>query len=424
VLTVIAVVMGLIGVPVLLVWPAPWAHLVPRRFRRFLASRPVAGAFAVAGPPTLFICGAWTWLIVRASTRATNFGSVTLIVLLVSAIFGGLTAAASVRAVRVWVIGWTLRDPELAAPAGGSTEPAPVGDTRPATELARPARHQGDRVLRNASTWLISVGTGWYFLGRTIQAGSGNVSAPDWWWLVTLGLVTAGAVVWVGRRVRWHGHGRSNAPYGSWLALSGVARAYDLEVHRPAGEWVRRWTPQLFKPRQMRMPAAVWPWAATGDIDGGKILVAAQFFRAAGREGITKFRVRTCCILRVEGAQLPHVVISEREAVRPTARNNSLAFEHEAFNRSFWVSGPNARGVYDIVHPRQMLLMLQQLPDGVQLHTGGHLVAAVTDEPVSVEHLLDMVSVVRETARMLPSYLAPSAGYVQAARASQVRERM
>lgn len=79
----------------------------------------------------------------------------------------------------------------------------------------RRARHRRDRQLRNVGRWLVSVGAAWYLLGRGLQLIRHDVSAPGWWWGVTLTLLVCGGSIWVARRVRWRAAGRSSSPYAS-----------------------------------------------------------------------------------------------------------------------------------------------------------------------------------------------------------------
>lgn len=414
-ITVTAVAFGLVGFPILLVWPRPWARIVPFRWRRHVVARPLLATALTAGPVALVMVAVWSVLIVRASSRATNFGNVAIIVVIVAAIFGLMSAGAVVRAIRTWSIDWCLADPGLLA-ANAVTDASTVSagvwrtNSEPITWGLndgldqRPVRHRRDRKLRNAGRWLVAAGGCWYVLGRGLQLGSrGNV--PDWWWIVTALLATAGALVWAARRRRWHSQSRSNTPRASLAALQAVADSYNLGVHQPAAEWVRSWAPIAFIPRASVIGASQWPWAATGAVGSGNMLVAVQYARMRNRAGLTEMHTRTVCVVRVPHARLPYVTVSEREGVDPRDRRESIPLELEEFNRSLWVSGADARGVYDVIHPRAMALLLRRLPDGAWLRTGGETIAAITDEPVSAEHLRELVDFALASAQLVPTYL-------------------
>ena len=159
----------------------------------------------------------------------------------------------------------------------------------------------------------------------------------------------------------------------------------------------------------MTVGPALWPWGAIGSHNGTPLLLAAQRAQVRNRTGLTVTRVRTACITRCRGLRLPHVVVSEREAIPPALRHQSAQFELEEFNRSLWVWGSDLKGVYDVIHPRAMAHIIRNLPDGSRLLFSGDLIAATTDEPVAPAQLHGLIECVTDSARFLPSYLANSA---------------
>jgi len=269
----------------------------------------------------------------------------------------------------------------------------------------RPARHRPDRLLRNASRWLAAVGMSWYLLGRAAQIGRHDADAPSWWWTVTVVLLLAGAVVWVARRMRWRTDGRRHsltAPGGNFDA---VLREAGLAVHRPAGPWVADWAPPAFVPASAVTGPALWPWAGTGVVNGMPVLIAAQHGQFRNRTGLTGGRARTACAVRLQRARLPQVVIAERESIPPRQRHASIPLESESFNRSLWVYGPDARGVYEVVHPRVMARALRELPDGASVVMHGETLAVISDEPVSLLQLRQILTFTVRFAELTPSYL-------------------
>ena len=409
----------LLAAPVLFVWPRPAGRLVPRRWRRRLIARPLAGPLLIAAPVTVFVSAVWSVLVPRSADQDRSAGHVVVVVVLITLIFGGITAAAIVRAVRAWIFDWSLTDISIPAPApcvavewADMAGPQPPVTAYPSTnhagELARPVGHRRDRQLRNASRWLTSAGVSWYLLGRVLQVTRHGSSVPGWWWVVTLALLLTGGCVWVARRSRWRAAGRSSSPRASAEALAQLAADYNLALHRPAGEWVRSWAPIAFIPNASTSGPSQWPWAATGTFGGARLLAAVQYARMTNRAGLTTRRTRTSCAVRLPGARLPRLTICEREAIPPASRHQSIALELEAFNRSLWVWGPDARGVYDILHPRAMTLALQSLPDGSRVHVAGDTIAVVTDEPVSPTHLRSFVVFAQASVGLLPSYLRPN----------------
>jgi hypothetical protein len=250
---------------------------------------------------------------------------------------------------------------------------------------------------------------GWYLFGRLMQFVWRNGDAPGWWSNVALALLGSGLFVWAGRRVRWHRSGRSHAISATSSAVDSIAAAYGLQIHRPAGPWVSTWAPAAFLSAEATVGPALWPWAATGMADGTPLLLAAQRAQVRNATGLTSTRVRTACIARCAGLHLPHVVVSEREAIPPALRHQSIQFELEEFNRSLWVWGRDLKGVYDVVHPRAMAHVLRNLPDGARLLFSGEVIAATTDEPIAPAQLHGLIECVTQSARLVPSFLAKPA---------------
>ena len=412
-LVIAGVVLALLIAPILLVWPSGWARIVPRRWRSSFVERPgvltaavtlVVGGWAATAMTPLILAHGDPGMSVRQ--KATAVGLVWLI-------FGGLTATAVIRTLRVGIAQWAIASQPTRAPA--SAWPIVTPERLLATPLLsadhiagpdhRPEQHRLDRALRNATRWLAAAGTLWYLVGRIGQVSQDNADAPSWWWPVTFVLLVTGIVTWIARRIRWRADGRGDSLTSPGRQFESMLRELGLAMHRPAGTWVGAWAPAAFLPANAITGPALWPWAATGVVHGLPVLVAAQNGRLRNATGLTGVGGRTACVVRLQGAQLPQVVIAGREAIPPRQRPKSIPLESETFNRSLWVYGPDARGVYDVVHPRVMAHAVRELPDAASVIVNGATLAVITDEPVSPTQLRQMLAVALRFAELTPSHL-------------------
>jgi len=420
VLMVIGVVVALLITPILLVWPRAWSRLVPPRWRDRFVEHPGQLITLPAAVLAVWSAAAMSPLILASGDPARSAAQKALAVALVWIIFGGLTGAAVARTLRIGIAEWAISSPPRTASSAPLTVPfsptlhantrltpttqptAPVGAHMPGQ---RPVRCRPDRVLRNATRWLATAGMGWYLLGRAVQIGGHDASVPNWWWSVTVALLIAGVAVWLARRVRWRADGRGHSLTSPGSGFDSVLREAGLSVHRPAGSWVVNWAPLAFVAPSAITGPALWPWAGTGIVNGLPVLVAAQHGQFRNTTGLTGGRARTACAIRLNDTHLPQVVIAERESIPPQRRHESLPLESESFNRSMWIYGPDARGVYDVVHPRAMSHALQELPDGTSVIMQGQTLAVISDEPVSPSQLRQMMTFAVQFAELTPGYL-------------------
>lgn len=414
VLVVVGAVLALLITPIVLVWPRASARVVPPRWRGSFVAHPGRSVALVTLVFAAWSAAAMSPLILASGDPDRPASQQATAVALVWLIFGGLTAAAVVRMLRIGIAEWAIAAQSSTAPRsawpavaqGSAPSPTTSVVTQPADE--RPAQHKPDRVLRNASRWLAAAGVAWYLLGRLTQLARGDAGAPTWWWSVTVVLLVAGAGVWASRRIRWRADDRQHSLTSPGTPFDPVLRNAGLAVHRPAGPWVGAWAPVAFVPATAIAGPALWPWAGTGVVHDMQMLVAAQHGQFRNQTGLTAGRVRTTCALRLHDVRLPQVVVAGRESIPLQHRRASIPLEFESFNRALWVYGPDARGVYDVVHPRAMAHALRELPDGASVVMHGETLAVVTDEPVSPAQLHQMMTFAVQLADMTPSYLRTS----------------
>jgi len=406
--TVVGIVMALLVMPILLVWPRAWAQLVPRRWRSWFVHHAAGTTTGFTAALTLLVCLTMSPFVLGAGSEGRTVGQKAVAVALVCAIFGGLTAIAVARTLRIGITEWAVSSAPRVPDRHAWTPVRRVNRLSSVDGDARPALHRTDRKLRNAARWLGAAGVAWYALGRATQVGSGHAEAPGWWWAVTLLLLVSGAVVWVSRRLRWQA-GDRRRPLRMTRQAGKVLHEHGLTVHTPAGPWAAGWARNVFRPEHAVAGKSLWPWAATGSLGDARLLVAAQHAQVRNQTMLAGAITRTACVLRAPGMALPQLAVSERESIPPAERHRSIALEFEAFNRALWVWGPQARGVYDLLHPRAMSHVIRHLPDGARLQVDGDTVAVVTDEPVSDVQLGHLVEFTCGFAELVPSYLRAGA---------------
>jgi hypothetical protein len=234
------------------------------------------------------------------------------------------------------------------------------------------------------------------------ESRDGN-EVPVWWWAVTLVVLAAGVAVWSLRRLRRRAARQGDV--SSDLAHAALQRL-GLVVHAPAGNWVRQLAPTAFLPEAAVIGPTLWPWAGVDRRDARTVLVARQHGQVRTKTGLTTGRTRTVAVAQQAGTRLPRVFVTGREGVPPHELPRAIALELEDFNRALWAWGPDAAGLYAVLHPRSMALTLRGLPDGASVIFAGDAIAVFSDEAVHPHELAAHLELAVRLMDLAPSFLS------------------
>jgi hypothetical protein len=285
---------------------------------------------------------------------------------------------------------------------GRFVAPAPVSRGVPD---GRPAAQAADRRLRGWGRSLTAATLCWLGLGRVLQAANRGAVDQTWWVIVAIAMPLALAAVWSARGWRRSVARRHAFARNGTLTVREVMQSMGMNVQLPAGKWVRAMAPIAFAAKDSRAGLAPWPWAGIARTENGRsVLLARHHGRTPGATSATEV-ARTACCVRVPGARLPTVMVTGREGVPVRELRQAIALELESFNRSLWAYGPDARGVYALMHPRAMSEIMATLPDGATAAFAGDYVAVYSDEPVLPQSLSTYVAATLALAELIPTYL-------------------
>jgi len=281
---------------------------------------------------------------------------------------------------------------------------APVPVSRGVPDGRSPA-YAADRRLRGWGRSLTAATLCWLGLGRVLQAASRGRVYQTWWVIGAIAIPLVLAAVWSARGWRRGVARRRALARNGTLTVREVMQAMGMKVQLPAGKWVRNVAPAAFAPKDSRAGIAPWPWAGVARTEDGRLVVLALHHGRTPDSTLKSEVTRTACCVRVPGARLPTVTVTGREGVPVRELRQAVALELESFNRSLWVYGPDARGVYALMHPRAMAEIMATLPDGATAAFAGDYVAVYSDEPVPPQSLSTYVAATLALAALIPTYL-------------------